>query len=70
MSLNEAWNEWWEHLGHVSRCNRDPARTREAFEAGYLAALAIQGGKPAPSSPAQAFGTEGDFGRDKDGRPR
>ena len=35
----EAWKQWWEEIGHVARCNRDPARTREAFEAGYLAAL-------------------------------
>jgi hypothetical protein len=35
----EAWKKWWEEIGHVARRNRDPARTREAFEASYLAAL-------------------------------
>jgi hypothetical protein len=40
MHVIAAWKEWWEGLGHVARCNRDPGRTREAFEAGYLAALA------------------------------
>lgn len=39
MRMEEAWSKWWKDLGHVSRCNRDPARTREAFEAGYLAAV-------------------------------
>jgi hypothetical protein len=39
MDMEKAWKEWWESLGHVARCNRDAARTREAFEAGYLAAL-------------------------------
>lgn len=34
-----AWKDWWDGIGHVARCNRDPGRTREAFEAGYLAAL-------------------------------
>ncbi|MCF6370907.1 hypothetical protein [Rhizobium halophilum] len=38
MDMEKAWKEWWESLGHVARCNRDTARTREAFEAGYLAA--------------------------------
>lgn len=39
MQVIEAWNEWWKEIGHVARCSRDPAKTREAFEAGYLAAL-------------------------------
>jgi hypothetical protein len=34
MQVIEAWNEWWQEIGHVARCNRDPARTREAYEAG------------------------------------
>jgi len=38
--LIDAWKEWWDGLGHVARCNRDEARIREAFEAGYMAALA------------------------------
>lgn len=38
MHMEGSWKEWWESLGHVARCNRDVARTREAFEAGYLAA--------------------------------
>jgi hypothetical protein len=38
MDMEKAWKEWWESLGHVARCNRDAARTREAFEAGYQAA--------------------------------
>ena len=37
---DSAWKRWWDDLGHVARCNRDAARTREAFEAGYMAALA------------------------------
>ncbi|WP_207900562.1 hypothetical protein, partial [Shinella sp. JR1-6] len=37
--IEKAWRRWWNELGHVARCNRDPARTREAFDAGYLAAL-------------------------------
>lgn len=37
---DKAWKQWWEDLGHVARCNRDLARTREAFEAGYMAAVA------------------------------
>ncbi|WP_145926130.1 hypothetical protein [Shinella sp. HZN7] len=36
---DRAWKRWWDDLGHVARCNRDIARTREAFEAGYMAAL-------------------------------
>lgn len=39
MTVESAWKSWWNALGHVARCNRDMARTREAFEAGYLAAL-------------------------------
>lgn len=39
MTVESAWKGWWNALGHVARCNRDMARTREAFEAGYLAAL-------------------------------
>jgi hypothetical protein len=39
MDAIKAWTKWWDDIGHVARCNRDPARTREAFEAGYLAAL-------------------------------
>ena len=39
MKVHEAWLKWWESIGHVARGNRDPARTREAFEAGYVAAL-------------------------------
>lgn len=37
MQIADAWEEWWRGLGHVARCNRDKARTREAFEAGYAA---------------------------------
>lgn len=37
MQVTDAWEEWWRGLGHVARCNRDMARTREAFEAGYAA---------------------------------
>lgn len=37
MQVADAWKEWWQALGHVARCNRDIARTREAFEAGYAA---------------------------------
>lgn len=40
MKIADAWNEWWDGLGHVACCNIDPARIREAFEAGYLAGLA------------------------------
>ncbi len=40
MHIAVAWKEWWDGLGHVARCNRDEARIREAFEAGYMAALA------------------------------
>lgn len=39
MSMEKAWTDWWNHLGHVARSNRDCGRYREAFEAGYLAAL-------------------------------
>lgn len=39
MDIEHAWMKWWEGLGHVARLNRDKPRTREAFEAGYLAAL-------------------------------
>nr|CAD6437879.1 hypothetical protein REQ54_04326 [Rhizobium sp. Q54] len=39
MEVERAWLKWWDGLGHVARLNRDKARTREAFEAGYLAAL-------------------------------
>ncbi|CAD7029934.1 hypothetical protein RHAB21_01661 [Pseudorhizobium halotolerans] len=39
MGAVDAWNKWWEGIGHVARRNRDVARTREAFEAGYIAAL-------------------------------
>ena len=39
MDIEHAWLKWWEGLGHVARLNRDKPRTREAFEAGYLAAL-------------------------------
>ena len=39
MHVITAWKEWWDGIGHVARSNRDPGRTREAFEAGYLAAL-------------------------------
>ncbi len=38
MEVERAWLKWWEGLGHVAHLNRDKARTREAFEAGYLAA--------------------------------
>lgn len=54
MAVKDAWNAWWEQLGHVGRCNRDPARTREAFEAGYLAALARQEKHAKPKSMPQA----------------
>ena len=37
MQVTDAWEEWWRGLGHVARCNRDMARTREAFDAGYAA---------------------------------
>jgi hypothetical protein len=37
MQVTDAWEEWWRGLGHVARCNRDIARIREAFEAGYAA---------------------------------
>ncbi|MFN3507973.1 MAG: hypothetical protein ACK4ZU_10870 [Allorhizobium sp.] len=39
MHVIMAWKDWWDGIGHVARCNRDAGRTREAFEAGYLAAL-------------------------------
>ncbi|CCF18711.1 hypothetical protein NT26_0987 [Pseudorhizobium banfieldiae] len=39
MGAVDAWNKWWEGIGHVARGNRDVARTREAFEAGYISAL-------------------------------
>lgn len=39
MSMDKAWTDWWNSLGHVARSNRDCGRYREAFEAGYLAAL-------------------------------
>lgn len=39
MGAVDAWNKWWEGIGHVARRNRDVARTREAFEAGYISAL-------------------------------
>jgi len=39
MHVVTAWKDWWNGIGHVARCNRDAGRTREAFEAGYLAAL-------------------------------
>jgi hypothetical protein len=45
MQVERAWSEWWEGLGHVARLNRDKARTREAFEAGYLAALEDRRGR-------------------------
>ncbi|MFN3833606.1 MAG: hypothetical protein ACK4SQ_15380 [Allorhizobium sp.] len=39
MHVIMAWKDWWDGIGHVARCNRDAGRTREAFEAGYLAAM-------------------------------
>ena len=39
MGAVDAWKKWWEGIGHVARGNRDMARTREAFEAGYISAL-------------------------------
>lgn len=53
---DRAWKQWWDELGHVARCNRDMARTREAFEAGYMAALAQDAvGASSPSGPASAI---------------
>lgn len=52
MHMERDWKEWWESLGHVARCNRDAARTREAFEAGYLAASRTRGAPVSPSSEA------------------
>lgn len=40
--LENAWLTWWKSLGHVARTNRDKARIREAFEAGFLAASALE----------------------------
>ena len=39
MGAVDAWNKWWEGIGHVASGNRPLARTREAFEAGYISAL-------------------------------
>ena len=52
MRMERAWQEWWESLGHVAQCNRDAARTCEAFEAGYLAASRTGGATVSPSSDA------------------
>jgi hypothetical protein len=40
--IESAWLAWWASLGHVARTNRDKARIREAFEAGFLAASAAE----------------------------
>lgn len=57
MDMEKAWKEWWESLEHVSRCNRDTARTREAFEAGYLAAS--EGVEQLYSHPAKRLNPRG-----------
>jgi hypothetical protein len=56
MHVITAWKDWWDGIGHVARCRRDPGRTREAFEAGYLAAL-----EDAAHAQAAAFGVQRDM---------
>lgn len=63
--IETAWLEWWESLGHVARTNRDKARSREAFEAGFLVAAAfkrrdnVSMQSPSPSRDRSATGARG-----------
>ncbi|MNL89832.1 hypothetical protein D3C87_2204030 [compost metagenome] len=54
MHVEDAWLRWWENLGHVARLNRDKARIREAFEAGFLAAREAESGMEAEQGSRQA----------------
>lgn len=53
MNIVDAWTHWWDSLGHVARLNRDKARVREAFEAGYEAAVKDSASKAQRRHPDQ-----------------